>query len=153
MAKERGNDAIPSWSGYNYQGKITLLCSLNEINKIVATGLTESSFDGCYIEVEKTEDFVIFISEKVEALYQVKAYLSSDKISSFLGAMGKLIKHRNDISALTAKCYLCTPKEISDWKDPINIYLGQVDHYKYNGNLVNVDEVASKIEEEIEGLL
>ena len=84
MAKERGNDAIPSWSGYNYQGKITLLCSLNEINKIVATGLTESSFDGCYIEVEKTEDFVIFISEKVEALYQVKAYLSSDKISSFL---------------------------------------------------------------------
>jgi len=65
LANERGNDAIPSWSGYNYQGKITLLCSLNEINRIVATGLTESAFDGCYVEVEKNEDFVIFISEKV----------------------------------------------------------------------------------------
>lgn len=153
MAKKRGNDAIPSWSGYNYQGKITLLCSLNEINRIVSTGLTDCTFDGCYVEVEKTDDFVIFVSGKAKALYQVKAYLSSNKISSFWGAMGKLVKHRNDICALTAKCYLCTPKEISDWNDPVNIYLGQVDHYNYNGNLINIDEVASKIEDEIETLL
>ena len=33
----------------------------------------------CYVEIEKTEDFVLFLQGNVKSLYQVKAYLSKDK--------------------------------------------------------------------------
>lgn len=73
--KKRGNDAIPTWSGFNYQGKITLLCSLIEINKmIIKDSDIHHISDDCYVEIEKTEDFVIFVQGKVKALYQVYAF-------------------------------------------------------------------------------
>ena len=34
MVVGRGNDAIPTWSGFNYQGKMMLLYVLELINQI-----------------------------------------------------------------------------------------------------------------------
>ena len=34
----RGNDAIPSWSGFNYQGKMMLLCTIEKINALISNG-------------------------------------------------------------------------------------------------------------------
>jgi len=104
--KKRGNDAIPTWSGFNYQGKITLLCSLIEINNVIAKNYRTDLLDGCYVEIEKTEDFVLFLQGSVKSLYQVKAYLSTDKVSSFSEAMKKLIDHRSKLNSLTAECYM-----------------------------------------------
>ena len=69
----RGNDAIPSWSGFNYQGKITILCALQEINK-------NWSVEEYSIELEKHEDFTILRKNKTLALYQVKAIFSPKNI-------------------------------------------------------------------------
>lgn len=69
----RGNDAIPSWSGFNYQGKITILCALQEINK-------NWSVEEYSIELEKHEDFTILRKNKTLALYQVKAIFSQKNI-------------------------------------------------------------------------
>ena len=35
MVVGRGNDAIPTWSGFNYQGKMMLLYVLELINQIL----------------------------------------------------------------------------------------------------------------------
>lgn len=152
--KKRGNDAIPTWSGFNYQGKITLLCSLIEINKmIIKDSEIHHISDDCYVEIEKTEDFVIFIQGKVKALYQVKAYLSTSKTSSFLDASKKLIDHRSDLNALTADCYLCAPLAISDWNDNVNTYRNQIKLFFYDSKPVHVTEVAEKIKTELDKAL
>ena len=150
---KRGNDATPTWSGFNYQGKITLLCSLIEINKLIAKGYSKELLDDCYVEIEKTEDFVLFLQGDVKSLYQVKAYLSKDKTSSFVGAMKKLIEHRSSLNALTADCYICAPLPISDWNDSSNTYKNQIKLFFYNTEPVHVTEVAEKIEKELEETL
>lgn len=38
----RGNDAIPTWSGFNYQGKMMLLYVLELINQIAKDKNKES---------------------------------------------------------------------------------------------------------------
>lgn len=150
---KRGNDAIPTWSGFNYQGKITLLCSLIEINKLIAKGYRQELLNDCYVEIEKTEDFVLFLQGNVKALYQVKAYLSKDKTSSFIEAMKKLIEHRSSLNALTADCYICAPRPISDWNDSGNTYKNQIKLFSYNTSPVYVTEVAEKIKIELEETL
>ena len=53
----RGNDAIPTWSGFNYQGKMMLLYVLELINQIAKD---KNKDIGTYsVELEKTEDFCI----------------------------------------------------------------------------------------------
>jgi hypothetical protein len=151
--KKRGNDAIPTWSGFNYQGKITLLCSLIEINKLIAEGYKQDLLDDCYVEIEKTEDFVLFLQGSVKSLYQVKAYLSTDKVSSFFEAMKKLIEHRNELNSLTAGCYICAPLSISDWDDIGNMYKKQVKLFFYDGKPVHVTQVVEKIKDELEKTL
>jgi len=150
---KRGNDAIPSWSGFNYQGKITLLCSLIAINKLIAKGYNQDLLDNCYVEIEKTEDFVLFLQGKANSLYQVKAYLSTDKVYSFSKAMKKLIEHRNKLNALNAECYICAPLAVSDWNDAGNTYKNQIKLFFYDGKPIHVAEVAEKIKLELEKTL
>ena len=51
----RGNDAIPTWSGSNYQGKMMLLYVLELINQI-----EQDKDEKIYsVELEKDEDFCI----------------------------------------------------------------------------------------------
>lgn len=147
--KKRGNDAVPTWSGFNYQGKITLLCVLIEINKLIESKLELSLLDNCYVEIEKTEDFVLFIHGKVTALFQVKAYLSTDKTSSFNNAMKKLIEHRSDLKNLAATCYICAPLTISDWNDTGNTYKNQIELFFYDNKPVHVTQVAQLIKLEL----
>lgn len=150
MSKQkRGNDAIPTWSGFNYQGKITLLCLLIEINKLISNGYKQELLKDCYVEIEKTEDFVLVLQGKVKSLYQVKAYLSTDRTVSFSSAMKKLLEHRSELKSLAADCYICTPLAISDWNDDGNIYKNQIKQFSYDAKPVHVTEVADKIKAEL----
>lgn len=151
--KKRGNDAIPTWSGFNYQGKITLLCVLLEINQLILKGYKPELLDDCHVEIEKTEDFVLVVQGKVKALYQVKAYLSTDKTASFLEAIKKLIEHRSELKSLAAECYICAPLMISDWENSENSYKNQIKLFLYDKIPVHITKVAEKIKMELEKVL
>lgn len=75
----RGNDAIPTWSGFNYQGKMMLLYVLELINQIVKD--KNKDIDAYSVELEKTEDFCIICDSEYKSFHQVKAYLSISAIS------------------------------------------------------------------------
>lgn len=115
----RGNDAIPTWSGFNYQGKMMLLYVLELINQIVKD--QNKDIDAYSVELEKTEDFCIICDSEYKSFHQVKAYLSKDKWNSYSEAMDKLLKHRAESNNPTAKCYLTVAKEIKDWDDAIPV--------------------------------
>lgn len=120
MVVGRGNDAIPTWSGFNYQGKMMLLYVLELINQIVKD--KNKDIDAYSVELEKTEDFCIICDSEYKSFHQVKAYLSKDKWNSYSKAMDKLLKHRAESNNPTAKCYLTVAKEIKDWDDASNTY-------------------------------
>lgn len=75
MVVGRGNDAIPTWSGFNYQGKMMLLYVLELINQIAKD--KNKDIDAYSVELEKTEDFCIICDSEYKSFHQVKAYLSS----------------------------------------------------------------------------
>lgn len=119
MVVGRGNDAIPTWSGFNYQGKMMLLYVLELINQIVKD--QNKDIDAYSVELEKTEDFCIICDSEYKSFHQIKAYLSKDKWNSYSEAMDKLLKHRAESNNPTAKCYLTVAKEIKDWDDAIPV--------------------------------
>lgn len=63
--------------------------------------------------------------------------------------MDKLLKHRNESSNPTAKCYLTVAREIEDWDDEANTYNASIELYKRESKVVGVCEVRDEINAEI----
>ncbi|EZH79633.1 ABC-three component system protein [Aeromonas hydrophila] len=66
-------DASPSWSGFNYQGKVALYYALRLIN----AEPVEADLSSYSLMFESTEDFEILHDESPVSFHQVKAYNSS----------------------------------------------------------------------------
>ena len=141
----RGNDAIPTWSGFNYQGKMMLLYVLELINKIQKNNDTKVY----KVELERIEDFCIICNGQYKSFHQVKAYLSTSKWDGYSEAMDKLLQHRTDMNATIAKCYLIVAKEIKDWNDKSNTYNTEIQLYKRSSKVVGVCAVGEEIHKEI----
>jgi len=84
-------DASPSWSGFNYQGKVALYYTLKLINaKPLGADLSNYS-----LMLESTEDFEILCDGVPISFHQVKAYNSStysDYSDALLGITVELYK-------------------------------------------------------------
>ncbi|MBA5806649.1 hypothetical protein F9883_01945 [Morganella morganii] len=66
-------DASPSWSGFNYQGKVALYYALTRINE----NSVGSNFGDQRLMLEDNEDFEILENGSSVSFHQVKAYNSS----------------------------------------------------------------------------
>lgn len=145
----RGNDAIPTWSGFNYQGKVMLFYILKLINEI-----NKEKDERVYsVNLEEIEDFSILCDSEYVSFHQVKAWLSTTKWSSYSAAMDKLLKHRNTSLNPTAKCYLMVAREVDDWEESSNIYNGSIELYKHESKIVGVCDVKGLIFQEIKKYL
>ena len=88
----RGNDAIPTWSGFNYQGKMMLLYVLELINQIAKD---KNKDIGTYsVELEKTEDFCIICNSEYRSFHQVNEKKTKNIWISYSEVMDKLLKLR-----------------------------------------------------------
>lgn len=90
------NDAVASWSGYNYQGKMMLLCVLLKLKDLLDK---KEDYTDYWAEVEAKEDFVIGCGqegcERDQSFYQVKAKLCSKTVNSYANdtmKYGKVVK-------------------------------------------------------------
>ena len=145
----KGNDATPTWSGFNYQGKIMILHVLKLINEI-----QKNADKGIYsVEIEKTEDFSIICDSEYKSFHQVKAWLSASKWSSYAEAMDKLLEHRNKSSNPTGKCYLMVARNIVDWDEAANTYQSNIELYKYDSKIIGVCDVRNAIIQEVKKYL
>ncbi|WHV79850.1 hypothetical protein [Pseudomonas aeruginosa] len=66
-------DASPSWSGFNYQGKVALHYALTLIN----AQPVNHDFSTTDLMLEANEDFEILVNGNSVSFHQVKAYNSS----------------------------------------------------------------------------
>lgn len=63
-------DASPSWSGFNYQGKVALYYALHQINTLPL----QTNFTNLSLMLEDNEDFEIHNNGTFVSFHQVKAY-------------------------------------------------------------------------------
>ncbi len=117
-------DATPSWSGYNYQGKVALYVVLDKICELYLAG-NIADISNFYLELEWLEDFSLIhkTADKNEykSIHQVKA-LDTNDINKYreavFGLSTKVIKY-----STIDKAYLHTWKPINitevDWKSNI----------------------------------
>lgn len=145
----RGNDAIPTWSGFNYQGKVMLFYILKLLNKI---NINKDEREYA-VNIEEIEDFSIIRDSEYISFHQVKAWLSATKWSSYSTAMDKLLKHRNESLNPTAKCYLMVAREVDDWDESSNTYNGSIELYKHESKIIGVCDVKDLIIQEIKKYL
>ncbi|KRF06040.1 hypothetical protein ASG89_20060 [Paenibacillus sp. Soil766] len=87
------HSAVPSWSGYDYQGKVAIYTVLSLINSKEVHEISDF-----VLEIEHLEDFSIKCNGEYHSIHQVKAYQSQNrsKISTYRSAildlMGKSAK-------------------------------------------------------------
>lgn len=113
-------DATPSWSGYNYQGKIAIYKVLQLINKLIKDKKSED-IAKYELELEWLEDFSILFEEQYESIHQVKALNTSSLANYDEALLGLAKKIYNEKSIKAA--YLHTWKKVkvndSEWNDEI----------------------------------
>lgn len=137
-------NATASWSGYAHQGKIGLLVAIRKIRFLNCTGLAMFQ-----IEQETREDVCIKTGSTILEVHQVKAYMSTDAISSYRDAL-------QDFEPGTTDNYLHSILEIQDWN---TLIVAQNPHnvvrYSYSPtqNFCPLDQIDNIILNEISLLL
>lgn len=147
------NDAIPTWSGFNYQGKGIILRALQLINENLSSSNSEEENEELikkyFIEIELREDFVIYHLQEPIEYVQVKATLASKTYSGYTKAIKQLLDHRDEgTNPKVAKCVLMSAIPIKGWvcDEPVSLY-------KYNNECVGLLEIPKCIKREISILL
>lgn len=143
------NDAVASWSGYGYQGKMAILCAVEKLNTLY--GYCE--WEKWKLQLEKLQDFVLLNDLAIDSLWQVKAKLSSERYQDYEDAMKKILADKANSGYPTAGCFLITAKEIKNWNDSGNTFQNDISLYKYKGNVVDITSVPNAIEEQLEILI
>lgn len=88
MAKEE-HSAIPSWSGYVYQGKVAVYHVLKIVEDKLKTDVN-MVFDNYELEIEWHEDFAIKVNGLYDSIHQVKAYEQSSSPTVYNKALSDL---------------------------------------------------------------
>lgn len=139
----KSNDATPSWNGFNYQGFLTILRTLEYMNR-----LSEPDYINYFVEIEKYEDFIIYKNDSPKELFQVKAHVVEKGYSDYIEACEKLLEHKEQIKADNAKCYLATASEVINWNQ--SNYVEVIELYGYKtGNFVSTSDIIDHIKKEI----
>lgn len=105
------HDATSSWSGYQYQGKVSLFVFLRIVNELIVDGKVEE-INKYRLEIEHLEDFAIKREENYISAHQVKAKTSANTINGYIEAIDNLYNNQNGIDN-----YLHTIKEINNWSE------------------------------------
>lgn len=132
-------DASSSWSGYQYQGKVTIYIALKLINEFIKN--KEELKEYC-IEVERREDLAIKKGEKYISFHQVKARKGDIYMNDYLEAIDKLLieKDKNP----TSNIYLHTIVAIKDWSEEkfIKLYTDKIN--KLEKEIKTIEEKKEK---------
>jgi len=128
MAKEP-HSAIPSWSGYIYQGKIAFY----EVLRVIKKNLKEDEnydFSNYSLEVEWQEDFAIKIGDNYKSIHQVKAYQENTEATQYKDALGGLLR-KVQLLFIPAYLHIWTPIIYNTRTTSFDIYRKKNFYFKY----------------------
>lgn len=108
-------DAIPSWSGYQYQGQIAIITMLIQLVKI-----EEKEIQRYELALEDIEDFSIYYDGKLKSIHQVKAQ-KKKSISSYGEALYYMALELESIENKDVIAYLHVSEKLQydNWKKEV----------------------------------
>lgn len=136
--------AIPTWSGFIYQGKVAIYQVLQLLKAL-------GECPNYVLQLDSLEDFAILKNGVIESIHQVKA-LKAQNYNAYKEAFDKLTNKGKSYNCNNA--YFHTAKEITDKNaTEIETLHPPIKIYKY-GTIpwCSVDEIDQKIEEEIKNI-
>ena len=146
MSKDNEKDASPNWNGYMYQGKVALLVTLEEINKI-------DDISEYWLELEGIEDFSIGNDDKYIYIYQVKNRKNTD-LKDYREALSNLLQRIQEHPEINYG-YLNSKEAltISEWDKDIYKVLSDYKPQKINilESMIETEDNLDKIYGEILG--
>lgn len=169
MAKDE-HSAIPSWSGYIYQGKVALYHVLRIVKEELDIDVNKT-FENYDLEVEWQEDFAILIDGIHETIHQVKAYEANssptvyddaldglfNKLSNRIGKKGYLniqnsIRFTTRTASKNFEELKTANQEVTGIKSYFQSVLDDVEIYEYcNGkDCCDIDEIDILVLQKIE---
>lgn len=117
-------NAIPSWSGYQYQGQIAIITALIELCRI---GRNSDEIGKYELALEDVEDFSIYKEGKRDSIHQVKAEKKT-QMSSYSEALYYMAKGLSDPGMpQNVIAYLHTSSKLSDsdWNANVDEEVGK----------------------------
>lgn len=135
-------DASSSWSGYQYQGKITIYITLQLINRYV-NNPSSMEIEKYFIEVENREDLAIKKEDEYISFHQVKARKNDIYMSTYLEAIDKLYEEKAKNSS--ADIFLHTIVNIKDWSEEKYKDLYKVKIEKDKNEIIKIEEEKNKL--------
>lgn len=173
------HSAVPSWSGYEFQGQVAIYTSLCFLNSLDLATVELSQYS---IEIEHIEDFSIKVNNSYLSIHQVKSYQNTYHFSSYkeavLELLGKCAKYEsiNKVNLHTT-CLIEEPTKdalynlLKEYRptakvDKLNSYkkllfehqkfddaFNKLSYNKVNDSsyelVVDIDEVGDKIKEQL----
>jgi hypothetical protein len=109
-------DAIPSWNGYDYQGRIAIVVALQVLNKIKDTPEMVAAYD---FAIEDIEDFAIYYSGELKSIHQVKAK-AENTIGVYNEALYMLANGISDRKNVQAYLHTSVPLTYTDWETELS---------------------------------
>ncbi|MDP3562814.1 MAG: hypothetical protein Q8R83_11630 [Legionellaceae bacterium] len=142
--------AIPTWSGFIYQGKVALYHILKQV-----VAKTENEINELLIQIDSIEDFTIFNSIAGGGLtpismHQVKA-VKSALYSNYKDDFEQLEKKWTDINIPTVEAFFHLATQNEKTKLQIEILHPKFKIYEYENNVeyCSLDDIDVKIREQI----
>lgn len=128
------HSAVPTWSGFDYQGQVSIYWSMKQLNQMDLSGIELKDFE---LQIESLEDFSINHKGYPLTIHQVKAYQGKATFGKYkraiLDILGKCAKY----PAITS-CYLHTCQLI---ETPENDLLKtQLEEIKSEKNKLQLEE-------------
>ncbi|PGZ90948.1 ABC-three component system protein [Bacillus sp. AFS029533] len=118
IEKRDTHNAISSWSGYDYQGKVGIYWVLYLINQMEIPYQNIKDFT---LEIEHLEDFTIKYQGNPHTIHQVKSYQEKSTISAYkeaiLELMGKCAKYESINSMYLHTCISIQVPEKNELKN------------------------------------
>ena len=121
---EEKRNAIPSWKGYQYQGKYAILRYLDSLVEEYKKNEETPAADSIKVRIEWIEDFIIYKEGKPSEIYQIKKDLNtSDRkevIQNFIFQF-KMLKNKNIKWILGYSTTKLTPSSIECSKEEFDV--------------------------------
>lgn len=150
MANQLPHTAIPTWSGFIYQGRVGLYHILKQLNI-----KTENEINELLFQIDSIEDFTILESNASSvytpiSMHQVKA-VKSTLYSTYKADFEQLAKKWTDINLQTVEAFFHLATQNEKTKTQIETLHPKIKIYEYENNAesCSLNDIDTKIKEQI----
>lgn len=135
------HSAVPTWSGFDYQGQVSIYWAMKKINQMDLSGNELHDYE---LQIESLEDFSINLKSYPLTIHQVKAYQGKATFGKYKRAIFDMLGKCAKYPKITT-CFLHTCQQIEvPEKDSLKTQLEEIKSEKNKRQLEEFNDLLFK---------